>query len=126
MAPAQPAGQPESDRAGILARALVRAGKAIGIPQKRLALMLGVSPASVTRLLQNRGIDPESKEGELALLFLRLFRSLDAILGGDATNMRKWLHAHNDHLGGTPSELILTVTGLVSVADYLDAMRGKV
>jgi len=41
------------------------------------------SEASVSRLQTGRGLDPETKEGELALLFLRLYRSLDALVGGD-------------------------------------------
>ena len=68
----------------------------------------------------------ETSLAELALLFLRLYRSLDALLGGDAERCRKWLHAKNLHLAGTPADLIKTVTGLVYVNDYLDAMRGKV
>ena len=62
---------------------------------------------------------------ELAALFLRLFRSLDALVGGDETRSRAWMHAHNHHLNGTPAELVRSVSGLVHVVEYLDAMRGK-
>ena len=72
-----------------------------------------------------RGIDPASKEGELALLFLRLYRSLDALVGGDDGRARAWLTAQNDHLGGVPAERLTSVQGLVDVVQYLDAMRGR-
>jgi len=72
-----------------------------------------------------RGLDPERKEGELALLFLRLYRSLDALVGGDDLKARLWLHTTNDHLGGIPSDRIRTVEGLIDVVQYLDAMRGR-
>ena len=60
-----------------------------------------------------------------ALLFVRLFRSLDALVGGSAEKARLWLHAQNHHLGAPPARLIATTQGLVHVADYLDAMRGR-
>ena len=109
----------------VLTRALLRAGDRLGLSQRDLADVLGVSPATLSRL-PRRPLDPESKEGELAILFVRLYRSLDALLGGDAGKSRAWLFAPNHHLGGIPAELIRTVTGLVHVIEYLDAMRGKV
>src|SRR2546429_8393783 len=104
----------------VLTRAVLRAAEALGLASKDLAEILGVSPATLSRLQSERAIDPDSKEGELALLFLRMYRSLDALLGGDADRCRKWLHAKNLHLAGTPAALIKTVTGLVYVNDYLD------
>ena len=114
-----------SRAAGILSRAVVRAAESLALTQRTLAATLGISEASVSRLARGRGIDPRSKEGELAAVFLRMFRSLDAFLGGDETKAAAWMHAHNHHLSGTPAELIRTVTGLVHVSQYLDAVRGK-
>lgn len=90
-----------------------------------LAHVLGASEASVSRLSATRTIDPAGKEGELALLLLRLFRSLDALVGGEESKAREWLHAHNAHLGGVPAERIHHVEGLVDVVQYLDSMRGR-
>jgi transcriptional regulator with XRE-family HTH domain len=109
----------------VLTRALLRAAERLGLSQRDLAAVLGVSPSTLSRL-PRRPLDPRSKEGELAILFVRLYRSLDALLGGDTDQARRWLHAPNHHLGGTPAELVRTVTGLVHVIEYLDAMRGKV
>ena len=92
---------------------------------RQLAAVIGSSEASISRLRSGRALEPESKEGELALLFLRLYRSLDALMGGDDAKARLWLHAANDHLGGVPAERIRTVEGLVDVVQYLDAMRGR-
>jgi transcriptional regulator with XRE-family HTH domain len=109
----------------VLTRAVLRAAERLELSQRDLAAVLGVSPSTLSRL-PRRPIDPRSKEGELAVLFVRLYRSLDALLGGKTEKARSWLHADNHHLGGTPAELIRTVTGLVHVIEYLDAMRGKV
>lgn len=109
----------------VLTKAVAEAARLLDLSDRELAAVLGVSPASVSRLTRGlRTIEPASKEGELALLFLRVFRSLDGLLGGSREGARRWLRAHNHHLAGTPAELIATAQGLVRVTDYLDALRG--
>jgi nucleoside-diphosphate-sugar epimerase len=123
---APPRAQAEAPRRNVvLTRAALRAADLLGLPRKDLAVVLGVSPSTLSRL-DERPLDPARKEGELAVLFVRLFRSLDALLGGQTEKARQWLHAPNRHLGGIPAERIRTVTGLVDAIEYLDAMRGKV
>ena len=103
----------------------MRAARRLDLTQRDLARLLGVSEASVSRIARGRAVDPGSKEGEIALLFLRLYRSLDSLLGGHEENARRWMHAPNQHVGGTPAEVITTIPGLVRVTEYLDALRGK-
>jgi transcriptional regulator with XRE-family HTH domain len=109
----------------VLTRAVLRAADRLGLTQRDLADVLGVSPSTLSRL-PRRPLDPQSNEGQLAIDFVRLYRSLDALLGGDTEKARQWLFAHNHHLGGIPAELIRKIRGLVDVVEYLDAMRGKV
>lgn len=115
-----------SGEALVLTKAVIRAGRWMELSQRELGEILGRSPASISRLYGGRLLlDPGTKDGELALLFLRIFRSLDALLGGSQEGSRAWLRSENHHLGGIPLERMKTVTGLVDVASYLDAMRGK-
>lgn len=123
MRSSQPLTGPDSG--AVLTRATLRAADKLGLSQRDLAKLLGVSPASLSRLARGRAIDPAGKEGELALLFLRLFRSLDALVGGDESAARAWFHARNLHLDAVPAELVARVDGLVHVVEYLDAMRGR-
>ena len=109
----------------VVTKAVRRAASSLGLSQKELARVVGVSEATVSRLAGGRLLDASRKEGELALLFLRLFRSLDALVGGSEEKSRAWFRANNTHLGGAPRDRIQTVEGLVNVAQYLDAMRGK-
>ncbi|MDH3285259.1 MAG: DUF2384 domain-containing protein [Acidobacteriota bacterium] len=111
--------------ASVLTTATLRASERMGLSRRELSVALGVSPASLSRLSRGRAVDPGSKTGELALMVVRLFRSLDALVGGDEEAGRRWLRAENSHLAGVPAQLIRTVEGLVRVVDYLDAMRGK-
>jgi hypothetical protein len=108
-----------------LTRATLRAADALALSHKQLARVLGVSAASLSRSTRGRAIDPDTKEGELAVLLLRVFRSLDALVGGDEQALRAWFHADNTHLGAKPAELVERVEGLVAVAEYLDAIRGR-
>jgi len=110
----------------VVAKATVRAARLLGLSQAELAEVLGTSAASVSRTWSGqRPIAPESAEGRHALLFLRVFRSLDALVGGDAAKARLWLEARNAHLSGhPPRKLLATTPGLVRVAEHLDALRG--
>jgi hypothetical protein len=121
----QTAPLPAADPARVLTRATIAAARMLGLRNRELATVIGASEASVSRLASGRVIEPATKEGELALLFLRLFRSLDALMGGEEEKARAWLHAGNAHLGGVPAERIRSVEGLVDVVQYLDAMRGR-
>lgn len=121
--PFHPASQ--ADPASVVAKATISAAARLGVRNRQLAKIIGTSEASVSRLRSGRELDPDGKEGELALLFLRLYRSLDALVGGDEEKAKAWLHADNDHLGGVPADRIRTVEGLVDVIQYLDAMRGR-
>ena len=125
MSPSAPSTVAAPRTAAVLTKAVVRASRALELPQKTMAATLGVSEASVSRLTRGRTIDPTSKEGELAILFVRLYRSLDSLLGGDEAAARSWMHSRNLHLDATPADLIRTITGLTHVLEYLDAMRGK-
>ena len=114
-----------ADPSAVVAKAVLSAAERIGLTNRHLATVIGSSEASISRMQRGRGVDPASKEGELALMLLRLYRSLDTLTGGDDIKSRAWLHSMNDHVGGVPADRIRTVEGLVDVVQYLDAMRGR-
>jgi hypothetical protein len=109
----------------VLATALLAAADRLGLRGRELAAVIGTSEATISRLRFARVLHPRTKEGELALLLLRAYRSLDALVGGEDAKARLWLRAENEHLGGVPADRIRTVEGLVDVVQYLDAMRGR-
>jgi len=118
---------PASDPAAVLATATQRAAALLGISGAALARIIGVSEATVSRIGRGeRGLPPASKEGELALLLVRLYRSLDALVGNDEARRLAWMRSHNDALNGVPAALVLSAQGLVAAVAYLDAMRAPV
>lgn len=122
--PRRAAAAPQPDPAAVLATATHRAAALLGLNGAALARVIGVSEASVSRLSRGeRGLSPDSKEGELALLLVRLYRSLDALVGNDEARRLAWMRSHNDALNGTPASLIQSAQGLVATVAYLDAMR---
>jgi uncharacterized protein (DUF2384 family) len=110
----------------VLTKAVVRAAGLLGMPQQALAQVLGVSRPTVTRMgLGTYRLSPsQPKSWELGTLFVRMFRSLDALVGHDAA-ARAWLDGPNTDLGARPADLILSAEGLVRVVHYLDAHRGR-
>ena len=105
----------------VLGRALVKAGKAFGLTQADLGLVVGRDRSAISRQV----LEPSSKSGELALLVIRAYRALYVLVGGDGRQMKHWMHTPNRHLGGVPAELIRSVQGLNRVVEYLDAIRGR-
>ena len=114
------------DLSSLLTKAVARAAERLNISRALLAKILGVSPPTVTRLYNgNYKLDEHRKEWEFALLLVRVFRSLDSIVGNEQT-ARQWLNSENRGLNGRPVDLIRQTEGLVRVVHYLDASRGLV
>ena len=116
----------QPDEAGILSRAVVRAAGLLRLSQREVAGILGVSEATASRLFAGRyRLAPErAKEWELARLFLRFYRALDALWGHEAS-AHAWLTSPNLALNARPLDLLVTVEGLVRVVNYLDAARSR-
>src|ERR1700682_3243441 len=72
--------KPEPRR--VLTGAVLRAAALREITQSSLAQILGLSPSTVSRMAnETYTLDTQKKEWELGTLFVRLFRSLDALIG---------------------------------------------
>lgn len=120
-----PADRPQKE--AVVSKAVLRSAERLGVSNRLLGKVIGVSEASVSRMARGQfALESGEKAYELSLLFIRLFRSLDSIVGGDEATARAWLRNENLALGGKPIAMIETVPGLVNVLDYLDAQRAVV
>lgn len=112
------------DPGQVLAKATARASILLGLSGAALSRVIGVSEPTVSRILKGeRALDPNSKEGELSLLLVRVYRSLDPLVGTDDQKRKDWMRSPNKALGGVPSQLIERADGLVATLNYLDGMR---
>jgi len=108
----------------VLSKATIRAAQYLGLTNRALAQIIGLSESQVSRMKAGAvTLEPGSKPFELAQCFVRLFRSLDAMTGGDDAASRSWLQTRNLVLGAKPIELMPSIQGLLAVLSYVDSRR---
>ena len=118
--------QPKPAPETVLAKAVLRAAEQLGLKQAELAAVLGMHRTAISPLKTTASLDPDSKQGELALLLLRLARALFALTGGDQEWIRHFMRTPNKITGGIPAAQIETIQGMTTVLQFVDAIRGKV
>jgi hypothetical protein len=115
---------PQPREAAVVAKAALRAAERLELSGKLLGEILGLSEPTISRMKAGDfTLQRDRKAYEIALLFVRLYRSLDAIVGGDLTSARAWIRNHNTALEAAPVELMRTISGLIHVIEYLDSRR---
>ena len=88
-----------------MCRAVCRAAERLDISDELLAAVLGIAPSLVTRM--NAGtylLNKNLQEWTSALLFIRLFHSLNSVVPDESTAGR-WLNSENLGLNGKPINL---------------------
>jgi hypothetical protein len=111
----------------VVTKAALRAADRLGIKSSILAKVVGLSEPTVSRMRKGEYFfEPGQKPFELAILFVRFYRSLDGIVGGDDKVAAEWLKNKNTVLDGIPLEIIQTIAGLGNVIQYLDSRRAIV
>ena len=111
----------------LLTTALARIADLWSLSNAKFGAILGVSQATASRLRSGAStLDPASKSFEAGQFLLRLFRSLDALMGSDDDAARRWLATANLDLGTKPIETIDTFRGLIALCDYVDGFRARV
>ena len=115
------------NRSTVLTKAATRAATRLGMSGKLLSDVLGLSEAQVSRLRNGEvTLTENTKAFELAALLVRVFRSLDAILGGDERATQAWITSQNVALGGHPIDRMTSIQGLADVVTYLNARRAPI
>ncbi len=111
----------------ILAKALLNAAKILNITNTELSEIVDISESRLSKISNDKAqINPNRKEFELSLLFIRIFRSLDAITGGDNSVSSDWIRNNNTAINDIPLERIKKIDGLVNVLSYLDSRRARI
>lgn len=114
-------------KASVVTKAAARAAERLGVRNSTLSRIVGLSEPTVSRMRKGHYvIDPKHKSFELAVLFVRLYRSLDALVSGDDAVAAAWLTNRNTALNGVPVEMIQSVSGLINVISYLDSRRALI
>jgi uncharacterized protein (DUF2384 family) len=118
---------PANDDQVLVTQATLAAATKLGLSVTQICQTLGISKSKLERARKASGTVLTGKDYELALLLIRIYRALYAILGGNAEQIRHWVKTPNRHLQEqAPIEHMQTVQGIGLVVRYLDAMRGRI
>ncbi|MBB5192390.1 hypothetical protein HNQ50_003131 [Silvimonas terrae] len=120
--------KPTPQEEAVVTRAVVRTAEKLDFRQSDLGRLLGLSGASVSRMVHGQyELNIHRPEWDVALALIRVYRSLSSILGGQEDLIRRWMHSPNTDLGGVPSDILRRgAGGLFQVGIYLDSMRGRI
>lgn len=116
--------KPQPKDEATVSKALLKAARRLELSNAELAQVVGISASKLSRMSnQEATVSKSGKEFDLALLFIRLYRSLDAITGGDSTTSAAWIRNPNKAFNNVPVEQMKSLEGLVDVVHYLDSRR---
>jgi hypothetical protein len=123
-----PVGSAASASAGaVLTRATLRAAALLGLNNAALARVVGLSESQVSRMAKGeKALQIGSKPAELATLLVRVYRSVDALVGNSDVQRKAWMDSFNRAFNEAPKDAILKADGLVRVVSYLDGARAVV
>lgn len=115
------------DRSKVMTEATLNAAALMEISDVVLSEIIGVSAATLSRGRKSMNIIGSNKKAmEMSVLFVRIYRSLEAFASSDIAYVRRWLNSENRVLHGRPLELMATVVGIMAVVNYLDGARAKI
>ena len=115
------------DEGRILTTAVGRVAGIWKLTNEQLGVILGLSAATASRLRSGSfELDRSTKAFELGQYLVRLFRSLDALMGSDDEASMSWLRTVNLDLEARPIDLIRSFKGLNDVANYVDDHRAHI
>ncbi|HYD77065.1 MbcA/ParS/Xre antitoxin family protein [Ramlibacter sp.] len=107
-----------------LTKATLRAAGLLGLSNAALARVVGLSESTVSRMASGaRQLEIGTKPAELGALLVRVYRSLDALVGNSDQHRLAWMNSFNRAFNAAPRDAIQRVEGLVQVVRYLDTAR---
>lgn len=119
-----PAADTVTAAGAVLTKATLRSAGLLGLSNSVLARAVGLSEATISRMSSGaKAFEIGSKPAELAALVIRVYRSLDALVGNSDEHRRLWMTSFNRALNATPREAVQSAEGLVRVVTYLDGAR---
>ena len=112
----------ENNKEAIIAKALLKTKDLLFLTGPEIEDITGISESKLSRIKNHKALINDKKKYQLAVLLIRLYRSLDSITNSDDVSSQ-WIRNQNHALNGVPAELINTPQGLIDVINYLDSRR---
>lgn len=111
-----------ADKEHVIAKALLKTKELLNLTGPEVEEVTGISESKLSRIKRHDATINDDKKYQLAVLLIRLYRSLDSITNNDDVSSQ-WIRNGNLALHGVPIELIKSPQGLIDVINYLDSRR---
>ncbi|MDH2465120.1 DUF2384 domain-containing protein [Acinetobacter baumannii] len=109
----------------VLAKSLLNTADQLGLKEAQLASIIGVNCDFISNLKANPELDPATKQGELAILLIEIYRAVYVLSGRDSEWIHYFMNSYNDATKGVLIEQIQTISGLNKVLNFVDSVRAK-
>lgn len=107
----------------ILAKAIFSAAERLGLNKEQIAVILQLDSSTLSKT--ELELDPDSEQGEHALLLIRIYIALYALTGGNIDWIQHFMKTTNHRTGGIPMQQIYSPSGLATVLKFVEAMQEK-
>lgn len=108
------------DRYDVLVTAAQRAGDSLGLTRAQLQSVIRTDFAAH----RSNEFLPDYSFAR-ALTLIRVYESLQVLVGAECGAIVHWMTTHNRRFGSTPIDLIQERSGLYQICDYVEQLRAK-
>jgi len=106
----------------VLSKAVLKAGENLGLSCLEITKIIGCN----VDILESYGVNPGSTEGQKALILIRIYEGLFALVGDDTSQINHWMHSKIKSLNGIPADLVSEPHGLERIIGYIDTIKSKI
>lgn len=114
------------NRSRLLAKTSWKAAQQLGLKPEQFVRILHLECVDMVLSDSSLMLDPNSKQGEIALILIRIYKALYHLNGGDIKWMHHFLNSPNLLTGEIPIEQLESMSGLLSVLNTVESLQHKV
>jgi len=110
----------------VLTKASWKAAELLGLKSEQFVRILHLECLDMKLSEATLMFDPNSKQGEIALILIRIYKALYNLNGSDIEWMHHFLNSPNLLTGGIPIEQLESMNGLLSVLNTVESLQHNV
>jgi len=107
----------------ILTEASWKAAENLGLKPEQFLKILHLQCVDMNLSETTIVLDPDSKQGEIALILIRIYKAIFNLSGGDIEWIHHFLNSPNLLTGGIPIEQLESMSGLLSVLKTVESLQ---
>ena len=107
----------------VLAKAAWKAAEHLGLKPEQFLRILHLECVDMNLSEATLMLDLNSKQGEIALILIRIYKAIYNLNGGDTKWMHHFLNSPNLLTSGIPIEQLESMSGLLSVLKTVESLN---